>query len=122
MIPTNHFHDEGGEVTEHMASHIFEVGQTVYHVYTGKPSVINKISPSGALAFGDPPFFYKISSYAFRSCYDADRQKAQEAALRFQRGQTGYYEYLLEQAKKELADNLASIKWLEEQLAEQGIP
>jgi hypothetical protein len=57
----------------------FEVGQTVYSTRSGKPYTVRRISPSGQLAFGEPP--YNSGSYVSRYCYTADAEKAKTKAL-----------------------------------------
>jgi hypothetical protein len=92
----------------------FEVGQTVYSNHDGKPRVVRRVSKSGQLAFGDPP--YTSGSYRSSYPFTADRIAAQTQALRLQERQVPHAERRVQEAQDALAVAIEHLAWLKAQL------
>ena len=95
----------------------FEVGQTVYSKATGKAFIIKRISASGRLAFGAPPYnsgSYRHDTYTFT----ADRMEAMKAALATYTSNLRYYERAVNEAQAKLAEANDAIHSLAEAIAE----
>jgi hypothetical protein len=94
----------------------FVVGETVYSKHTGKAHVIRRISPSGSLAFGSPP--YNSGSYVTPWGYTRDEAKAVADALAYNELNVAHYEGAVEQANRRLSECRFNIQRLNDRLRE----
>jgi hypothetical protein len=99
-----------------MSEEIFEVGDVVYHDRTGDERVVARVSKTGLLAFGEPPF--NSGSYVGAWNYTHDRRQGKTKALQSAVAALPYCEETLRRAQAALEKERARIARLTAELEE----